>query len=262
MKEEQIKDEIILTVKNAIADNADIDVDTDTVTTDCNGVDRLAGQVAEEVYKMFEPVSIDEQGVLGKCGRTENRGQQIKEMQKLICNNCGEIDGCAISCKAHKDLAEAFYNAGYRKTFTSEFAIDTPKAYKEGYEKAQSEWAEKLENGELVGKEWHDEQVLHAESEIERLTEVNKAMENEIYNNEMNLQNLLNEIAELKAENERFESNMKNVLEIEKKNAVKEFAERLKMKTHNYYPSIDSYCISKKAVLVSEIDELLKEYEQ
>ena len=225
MKEEQIKDKIILTVKNAIADNADIDVDTDTVTTDCNGVDHIAEQVAEEVYKMFEPVSIDEQGVLGKCGRTENRGQQIKEMQKLICNNCGEIDGCAISCKAHKDLAEAFYNAGYRKTFTSEFATDTQKAYKEGYVKG----------------------IEEQKAEIERLTEVNKAMENDIYNNEMNLQNLLNEIAELKAENERLTEKLRQVLlsidtvkemntmcniDEQIKQAVKEFAERLKIETN------------------------------
>lgn len=34
--------------------------------------------------------------------------------------------------------------------------------------------------------------------------------------------------AKLQVKNERFESNMKNVLEIEKKNAVKEFAEKLK----------------------------------
>jgi len=44
-----------------------------------------------------------------------SKGQQIKEIQKLICNNCGQIDGCKISCKAHKSLAEALYNAGYRK---------------------------------------------------------------------------------------------------------------------------------------------------
>ena len=36
------------------------------------------------------------------------------------------------------------------------------------------------------------------------------------------------EIERLKAENERFVSNMKNVLEIEKENAVKKFAEHLK----------------------------------
>lgn len=61
---------------------------------------------------------------------------------------------------------------------------------------------------------------------------------------------------------EQFERNMKNVLEIEKKNAVEEFAEKLKKKVHNYYPSIDSYCTSKHVILVKDIDELLKEYEK
>ena len=36
------------------------------------------------------------------------------------------------------------------------------------------------------------------------------------------------EIAQLKDENERFENNMKNILEIEKKQAVKEFADEIK----------------------------------
>ena len=70
------------------------------------------------------------------------------------------------------------------------------------------------------------------------------------------------EIDRLKEENERFENNMKSVLEIEKKQAVKEFAEILKRKFHNYYPSIDQYCCSVKAVNANDIDELLKEYDK
>lgn len=225
MNKEQIKDKIILTVKNAIADNADIDVDTDTVTTDCNGVDHIAEQVAKELYNAFKPIDKEPIGALGKRGLTENRGQQIKEMQKLICNNCGEIDGCAISCKAHKDLAEAFYNAAYRKTFTSEFASDTQKAYKEGY---------------IKGAIDRDIEIAELKAENKRLTE--------------ELGQVLLSIDTVKEMN-----TMCNIDE-QRKQAVKEFAEKLKMKTHNYYPSIDSYCISKKAVLVSEIDELLKEY--
>lgn len=48
----------------------------------------------------------------------------------------------------------------------------------------------------------------------------------------------------------------------EVKNAVEEFVEKLKKKVHNYYPSIDSYCTSRHVILVKDIDELLKEYEQ
>ena len=51
-KEQVIKDKLALIVKNAIT--ADID--------------RLAEQIAEEVYEMFEPASIDEPGPRGKEG--------------------------------------------------------------------------------------------------------------------------------------------------------------------------------------------------
>lgn len=34
---------------------------------------------------------------------------------------------------------------------------------------------------------------------------------------------------------------------------------KLKKKTHNYYPSIDYYCLSQHVVLVRDIDELIKE---
>ena len=52
-KEQVIKDKLVLIVKNAITVN----------------IDRLAEQIAEEVYEMFEPASIDEPGPRGKEGR-------------------------------------------------------------------------------------------------------------------------------------------------------------------------------------------------
>lgn len=51
-KEQVIKDKLALIVKNAITAN----------------IDRLAEQIAKEVYKMFEPASIDEPGPRGKEG--------------------------------------------------------------------------------------------------------------------------------------------------------------------------------------------------
>lgn len=51
-REQVIKDKLALIVKNAIAAN----------------IDRLAEQIAEEVYEMFEPASIDEPGPRGKEG--------------------------------------------------------------------------------------------------------------------------------------------------------------------------------------------------
>lgn len=88
MNKEQIKDEIILTVKKAIADNAEI-YDEDYISADSNDTDHMAEQVAENLY-----------------------------------------------------------NAGYRKTFTSDLASDTQKAYKEGYIKGIEE--RKAENERLT----------------------------------------------------------------------------------------------------------------
>ena len=51
-KEQVIKDKLALIVKNAITAN----------------INRLAEQIAEEVYEMFEPASIDEPGPCGKEG--------------------------------------------------------------------------------------------------------------------------------------------------------------------------------------------------
>lgn len=45
------------------------------------------------------------------------------------------------------------------------------------------------------------------------------------------------------------------------KQAKIDVLKELKKKTHNYYPSIDSYCISQHVVLVRDIDELIKEVE-
>lgn len=66
----------------------------------------------------------------------------------------------------------------------------------------------------------------------------------------------------VQVKSEQFERNMKNVLEIEKKNAVKEFAEKLKEKFDGY--DATSYNGYEEGFhdLQEEIDELLKEYEQ
>lgn len=51
----------------------------------------------------------------------------------------------------------------------------------------------------------------------------------------------------------------KDEFKLYQRQAVKEFADELKKKVHNYYPSIDSYCTSRHVILVKDIDELLKE---
>lgn len=56
-----------------------------------------------------------------------------------------------------------------------------------------------------------------------------------------------------------YESNIKSVLGVEKKNAVKDFAEKLKESAQT---SLDHFMGFQKVVLVEQIDELLKEYEK
>lgn len=63
--------------------------------------------------------------------------------------------------------------------------------------------------------------------------------------------------AKLQVKNEKFERNMKNVLEIEKKNAVKEFAEKVKRLLHNDYIMPDGN--TDERFVFECIDELLKE---
>ena len=63
--------------------------------------------------------------------------------------------------------------------------------------------------------------------------------------------------AKLQVKNEKFEQNMKNVLEIEKKNVVKKFTGKLKKVIHER-DYVQGYA---EISLIEEIDELLKEYE-
>ena len=74
-----------------------------------------------------------------------NRDKQIEEMAAIVSNTIyewanepNEEDFCPVY------VAKALYRDGYRKTFTSEFASDTQKAFKEGYGKARYEVAREI----------------------------------------------------------------------------------------------------------------------
>ena len=69
----------------------------------------------------------------------KTKQEQIEEMAKIVDEMYNVYTTTA------DDIAEGIYNAGYRKTFTSDLANDTQKAYKEGYEKAQSELKTEIE---------------------------------------------------------------------------------------------------------------------
>ncbi len=61
---------------------------------------------------------------------------------------------------------------------------------------------------------------------------------------------------------ERSVDKLKTEIEQEVKQTRIDVLNELKKKTHNYYPSIDSYCISQHVVLVSDIDKLIAEVEK
>ena len=94
----------------------------------------------------------------------KTKQEQIEEMTKLIqaeykqwldvtgvipegTTYYAECMGCAI------DGAEALYDAGYRKTFTSDIASDTQKAFKEGYKKGCETCVQAWANGYNYGYE-------------------------------------------------------------------------------------------------------------
>lgn len=92
-----------------------------------------------------------------------DKEQQIKEIEQFIYDYVdskqtekvylfsSRVNKLAKPFVHNKGIAEALYNAGYRKTFTS----DTQKAYKEGYIKGFADGEEEFEiiknrNAELI----------------------------------------------------------------------------------------------------------------
>ena len=69
--------------------------------------------------------------------------EQIEEIKQVLiktCKRCRPFEEDYMQSR----YAEALYNAGYRKTFTSELASDRQKAFKEGYEKSRKETAREI----------------------------------------------------------------------------------------------------------------------
>ena len=107
------------------------------------------------------------------------------------------------------------------------------------------------------------EKIKELQAKIEILLTQNKGLEIafdrlERTTNDLELsnKNLKSVLAKELTEHEAFAKNMKNVLETEKKNAVKEFAEKLKNKMLDLDEGEPSAYFCE-----SDIDELLKEYE-
>ena len=109
-----------------------------------------------------------------------------------------------------EQIAEALYNAGYRM----------------------------IDDDDYVSREWHDEQVVYAENEVERLR--------------TELQQVLLAVDTVK------EMNTMATIDEHKKQAVKEFAEKMKKQIANTMYCRDGYVDYDDTMDV--IDELLKEF--
>ena len=156
-----------------------------------------------------------------------SREKQIEEMAEKM-QKCYEKNGLL----NFKWFAEALYNAGYRKTFTSDFASDTQKAYKEGYDK-----------GFLDGREEFDI-ILQRNKQLLQAREILKS-----------------DIERLKTQLQQANAGIVNCIgcHLVELNAVKDFAEKLKEK---YGKSCSEYYPILIEITSDDIDELLKEYEQ
>ena len=169
-----------------------------------------------------------------------NREEQIAEMAKIICGRV-EDDICIIdrtlcdSCCNWARQAEKIYNAGYRKTFTSDLISDTQKAFKEGYMKS----------------------TLDRGNEIAELNAENAILKTNLKKLEEKCEELLNEKWDAQDDLDCYYDEMPNKVKQAKIEAVKDFAEKLRKRLTENRVSNDNVVINANY----EIDELLKEYE-
>jgi hypothetical protein len=171
-----------------------------------------------------------------------DKEQQIEEMATFIH---GRRDK-----NGSEKTAKALFEAGYRKV--PKYAVILSPEEREEEIKANNEERKERENELLIMQM----ACCSAQFEVERLQKENEALKR--VDNRVAFCKAYDQIRaenkRLKAVNERFASNMKNVLEIEKENAVKAFAEHLKkyaIKTNSPAWGLIEF------VEVSDIDKLL-----
>lgn len=161
--------------------------------------------------------------------------EQVKEILEVI-KHCGDYTNrdCAEcdyrlygECKNQKQCeAEALYNEGYRKVPFGATVL-----------------APEERNDEI--REMHE--ILEGRDELIAKVGI-----------------LGRENYDLKAENRQLKTEcalLDDELRIARQDII-DVLNKLKTQTHNYYPSIDSYCVSQHVVLVNDIDKLLEEYEK
>lgn len=184
-----------------------------------------------------------------------NKEQQIVEFQHDIIDNL--FNGGTYK------LAEALYNAGYRKTFTSDFASDTQKAYKEGYIKGIEEREaeiERLKADNEALKMWNEAYT----EENEKLKAENYKLENDLVDFDEFARDISKTRIKITGEAIPTCKTLLKYIEKEKRNAVKEFAEKLQkeLPCRDYTFNGNTYSMILTSSIKYVIDKLLKEYEQ
>lgn len=176
-----------------------------------------------------------------------NKDKEIIKLAQFLhnryCNEdacCKDINECKICNCTSKALAEVLYKEGYRKVpdgaviLTPEERDKELKACNEKQAELEAEIAREKAN-------YYNQGVIDGREDFEHLKQRNKELYEEI---------------------KLFTSNMKVVLEIEKRNAVKEVVEKLKAKAH----SVVGFNVHKKVYAKEytineiDIDEILKEF--
>ena len=192
------------------------------------------------------------------------RQEQIEEMAKIVDEMYNVYTTTA------DDIAEGLYNAGYRKTFTSDLASDTQKAYKDGYEKAQSELkteierlkAEneqlkvKLEKNPLAIKQKIMEEDDYELTEREQATLFLDRMGSDVEILHDIVENLDELLGKGIDEYIKGIDGVEGIQDMWERSAVREFAEKLRKRLTENRVSNDNVVINANY----EIDELLKEY--
>ena len=113
--------------------------------------------------------------------------------------------------------------------------------------------AEKLYNAgyRKVGSEY--------KAEREMLGSTIKVLEQRLNNKYVEVERLKADYAKLQEQFAKYQLASGKEILAQVKQAKIDVLNELKKKTHNYYPSIDSYCLSQHVVLVRDIDKLLEE---
>ena len=158
-----------------------------------------------------------------------NKEQQIEELHDFILNNL-------YKGSTHL-LAEKLYDAGYGN-------VSEHKAERELLGSQIKALKQRLNNKYIevdnLNRDYHNS--------FERL----KAQEREIVQ-------LKDENAKLQEQFAEYQLASDKEILAQVKQAKIDVLNEVKKKTHNYYPSIDSYCLSQHVVLVRDIDKLLEE---